>query len=50
MSDDDPARTPGGDRASARAIQLRLALAVFALAAGIAALVVAIQLVRSTLG
>ena len=50
MSEDQPALPPEQDRGSGRAVQLRLAAAAIALAAGIAALVVAILLVRSTLG
>ena len=50
MSEDQPAFPPERNRGSRRAVQLRLAAAAIALAAGIAALVVAILLVRSTLG
>ncbi len=39
-----------GPRTSARAIRLRLLASVFALGAGMAALIVAILLVRGTLG
>ena len=50
MTNDHPTLPPGRNRASGRAVQLRLAAAAIALAAGIAALVIAIMLVRSTLG
>lgn len=44
----DPVATP--DAATARAIRLRLLGAIVALGAGVAALVIAILLVRSVLG
>ena len=50
MTEDQPARSPEHSRGSNRTVRLRLAAAALALAAGIAALVVAILLVRSTLG
>jgi len=51
MTDDHhPTLPPESNRGSGRAVRLRLAAAVIALAAGIAALVIAILLVRSTLG
>jgi hypothetical protein len=50
MTDEHPTHPPESNRGSARAVQLRLAAAAIALAAGIAALVVAIVLVQSTLG
>ena len=50
MTDEHPTLPSANNRASRRAVQLRLAAAAIALAAGIAALVIAILLVRSTLG
>jgi hypothetical protein len=50
MTDAPPTLPPESNRGSGRAVQVRLAAAVIALAAGIAALVIAILLVRSTLG
>ena len=50
MTDEHPSLPTESNRGSARAVRLRLAAAAIALAAGIAALVIAILLVRSTLG
>jgi len=50
MTEDQPTLSAERNRGSDRAVGLRLAAAALALAAGIAALVVAILLVRSTLG
>jgi hypothetical protein len=50
MTDEHPIQPPESNRGSGRAVGLRLAAAAIALAAGIAALVVAIVLVQSTLG
>jgi hypothetical protein len=50
MTNEHPSLPPEKNRGSGRAVGLRLAAAAIALAAGIAALVIAILLVRSTLG
>ena len=47
---DRPTVPPKSNRAAGRAVGLRLAAAAIAMAAGIAAIVIAILLVRSTLG
>jgi hypothetical protein len=50
MSASESSAPAGGRQGLTGAIGLRLAAAVLALAAGIAAVVIAIELVRSTLG
>ena len=50
MTDERPTLPTESNRGAGRAVQLRLAAAVIALAAGFAALVIAILLVQSTLG